>query len=90
MGTSNSIAFKEFESEMAPILGEARELNRRLSILRSQFLELAGKVADDGSVDEENFREDIFEYASNFFERIDYDSSHVEFGDVQIWEASSC
>ena len=87
---NTSISFDQFEKDVNPIMEEARQLNRRLDTLRSEFLKLANKVEDDGTVDEEDFKDKVFGYALPFFDNIDYEYSNIKFGDVQIWEASSC
>ena len=90
MEANTSISFDQFEKDVNPIMEEARQLNRRLDTLRSEFLKLANKVEDDGTVDEEDFKDKVFGYALPFFDNIDYEYSNIKFGDVQIWEASSC
>lgn len=90
MEANTSISFDQFEKDVNPIMEEVRQLNKRLDTLRSEFLKLANKVEDDGTVDKEDFKDKVFDYATSFFENIDHEDSYIEFGDVQIWEASSC
>lgn len=92
---SEKITLEQFEVEFAPIRKEAREINRRLGVLHDAFVGLANRIeldrdSDDEPLNEDEFRDAMFDAASNFIDGIDYEYSEVDEGNVQIWQASTC
>lgn len=91
---SEKITLEQFEQKMnAEIMPEISAINQRRRELEATFFELAKSIAepeDDSGDFEDEFRDTIFEYASNFIHPIDYEYSTVEPGNIQIWEQSTC
>lgn len=96
--SEDAITLEQFKQEMVPHLKEVGELNKRKCELDDLFTKLANRVVlestDEDSIEYEGeldeFRDTMFDYASNFIDNIDYEYSEVNPGNVQIWEQSTC
>lgn len=88
----SKISLEEFEKQMEPVVAEVTTLNARSNALHKEFVKLANSIEVDEEDEDavEDFRDKMFEYASNFIDGIDYEYSRVEPGSVQIWQASTC
>ena len=87
---SDKISLSEFEAQVdAELLSEAREINKRRNALRKLFLEKANLIGFTEDTEDE-IRETVLDYATHFFESVDYEYSNIKEGNVQIWEQSTC
>lgn len=92
--SNDQILVADFEATIQPLVDEVTKLNARRGELEKLFFEVANSVVADPSKDEddelEEFREKAFDNVGLFISPVDYEYSSVEFGNVQIWEQSTC